>query len=176
MTAAGLEVRREYPAVPIVGVAGVVVRDGQVLLIRRGREPMLGRWGLPGGVLEVGETMADGVAREVLEETGIQVRPLEIVATLDRIVRDEVGRVRFHYVLVDWLCTVEMGSDGASPLAGDDAAQAIWAEGGEIGIGLGDQGSAPGGVGAYGLEAATLRVIEDGLRRAEGMGLWSGGA
>ncbi|HEX2916882.1 MAG TPA: NUDIX domain-containing protein, partial [Edaphobacter sp.] len=91
---------REYPLAPIVGVAAVVLHQSHVLLIRRGREPLLGAWSLPGGALELGETTAEGIVREVFEETGVHIKPVEIVATLDRIVRDEEERVRFHYVLV----------------------------------------------------------------------------
>ncbi len=85
-----------------MGVAAVVLRDENILLIRRGREPLLGAWSLPGGALELGETTSEGIVREVFEETGVRARPIEIVVTLDRIVRDEDGRVRFHYVLVEW--------------------------------------------------------------------------
>ena len=88
--------RREYPEAPIPGVAAVVLDDG-VLLVRRGREPARGRWGLPGGVVELGERAEEAVVREVLEETGIEVEPLKLVAVYDSIVRDEEGRVRFHY-------------------------------------------------------------------------------
>jgi ADP-ribose pyrophosphatase YjhB (NUDIX family) len=150
----GTRVGREYPAAPLVGVAGVVVRGEDVLLIQRGREPMLGAWSLPGGLLEVGETTAEGVVREVFEETGVRVRPVEIVATLDRIVRDEAGRVRFHYVLVEWLCLLE--THWARELVcGDDAAAAIWLERGEIYSET------------YGLEEPTLGVIEKALKLAE---------
>lgn len=86
---------------------------------------MLGAWTLPGGALEVGETMAEGVAREVLEETGLRVSPREVIATLDRIVRDDAGRVRFHYLLIDWVCDCS-GSDGRDPCCGDDASAAAW--------------------------------------------------
>jgi 8-oxo-dGTP diphosphatase len=156
--AAASSVRREYPAAPIVGVAGVVVRGNEVLLIRRGREPLLGSWSLPGGALEVGETMAEGVAREVFEETGLRVRPVEIVATLDRIVRDEDGRVRFHYLLIDWMCEVVKGRAG-DPLPGDDALAAVWVRGEEPQLE------------AYGLEAIARRVIGDALGRARVLGL-----
>jgi ADP-ribose pyrophosphatase YjhB (NUDIX family) len=144
---------REYPQAPILGVAAVVLRDNDVLLIRRGREPLLGEWSLPGGALELGETMAEGVAREILEETGIRVRPVEIVATLDRIVRDDQQRVRFHYVLVEWLCFTE-GQQKAL-VCGDDAAEARWVSGEEI--------SSPD----YDLDETTLGVIERALRLAE---------
>jgi len=143
---------REYPQAPIVGVAAVVLRGADVLLIRRGREPMLGAWSLPGGALELGETTAEGVAREVFEETSVRVRPVEIVATLDRIVRDEDGRVRFHYVLVEWMCVAE----GASELVcGDDAAEARWVRREEI---YSEE---------YDLGASTLSVIEGALILAE---------
>jgi len=143
---------REYPQAPIVGVAAVVLRGPNVLLIRRGREPMLGAWSLPGGALELGETTAEGVAREVFEETGVRVRPVEIVATLDRIVRDEDERVRFHYVLVEWMCVAE----GASELVcGDDAAAARWVRREEI---YSEE---------YDLGASTLSVIEGALILAE---------
>ena len=145
---------REYPAAPIVGVAAVVVRGESVLLIRRGREPMLGAWSLPGGALELGETTAEGIAREVFEETGVRARPVEIVATLDRIVREEDGRVRFHYVLVEWLCRAE-DDDGSPLICGDDAAEARWVPREEI-------FSA-----SYDLGESTLNVIERALRLAE---------
>lgn len=137
---------REYPQAPIVGVAAVVLRGKDILLIRRGREPMLGAWSLPGGALELGETTADGVAREVFEETGVRVRPVEIIATLDRIVRDDNGRVRFHYVLVEWLC---VASDEAPALVcGDDAQEARWVHRDEI---FSE---------AYDLGATTVGVVE----------------
>jgi 8-oxo-dGTP diphosphatase len=150
----GARTGREYPSAPLVGVAGVVVRGGDVLLIQRGREPMLGAWSLPGGLLEVGETTAEGVVREVLEETGVRVRPVEIVATLDRIVRDDAGRVRYHYVLVEWLCVAER-SASEELVCGDDAAAAIWVERGEIYSET------------YGLAEPTLGVIEKALKLAE---------
>ncbi len=151
---AGTRVGREYPATPLVGVAAVVVRGEDVLLIQRGREPMLGAWSLPGGLLEVGETTADGVVREVHEETGVRVRAVEIVATLDRIVRDEAGRVRFHYVLVEWLCLPEPHWAGEL-VCGDDAAAAIWLGSDEIYSET------------YGLEEPTLGVIEKALKLVE---------
>ena len=144
---------REYPLTPMVGVAGVVVSDGNVLLIRRGREPMLGAWSLPGGVLEVGETTAEGVVREVFEETGMHVRPVAMIATLDRIVRDEAGLVQYHYVLIEWLCLSE--GDARELICGDDAAAAAWVPRGEIYSE------------AYSLAEPTLGVIEQALKLAE---------
>ncbi len=116
---------KEYLQRPIVGVGGVVFRGDHVLLIQRGREPMRGTWSLPGGALELGETTAEGVEREVWEETGLRVRPVSLVATLDRIVRDEAGAVQFHYVLVDWCCVL-LNSEPVDPICGDDALNARW--------------------------------------------------
>jgi ADP-ribose pyrophosphatase YjhB (NUDIX family) len=110
---------REYPARPIVGVGGVVFIGGRVLLIKRRFEPLAGRWSLPGGALEVGETMAEGLAREMREETGLEVTVGPVVEVFDRITRDEHGRARYHYVLVDFLCT----ACGGHPAAGSDVAE-----------------------------------------------------
>ena len=147
---------REYPSAPLVGVAAVVMWGDQILLVKRGREPLRGRWSLPGGLLELGETTAEGVAREVLEETGVRVRPVEIVATLDRIVRDEDGRVRYHYVLVEWLCVPETETQ-CEPVCGDDAEAAVWVKRGEISSAT------------FGLGEPTLGVIERALKFAETM-------
>lgn len=96
--------RREYPARPIVGVGAVIVRDGRVLIVRRRYEPLAGRWSLPGGTLELGETLEAGVAREMQEETGLDVGVGPIIEVFDRILLDEARRVRYHFVLVDYLC------------------------------------------------------------------------
>lgn len=108
----------------MVGVAGLVLHAGRVLLIRRGRPPMAGAWSLPGGALRTGERMIDGVVREVFEETAMYVVPIRQIATLDRIVYDEAGRVQFHYVLIDWLCHLAFGQ--STPAAGSDASDAAW--------------------------------------------------
>ena len=115
---------REYPARPIVGVGGVVFVEGRVLLIKRRFEPLAGRWSLPGGALEVGETLADGLAREMKEETGLDVQVGPVVDVFDRITPDDQGRARFHYVLVDFLCSVRAGT----PVAGSDVAEVALAE------------------------------------------------
>src|SRR5215472_6208806 len=141
----------------MVGVAAVVLRDDEILLVRRGREPLRGMWSLPGGLLELGETTAEGVAREVLEETGIRVRPAEIVATIDRIIRDDDGRVRFHYVLVEWLCLLEI-ADRGELVCGDDADEAEWVRRSDISSAR------------FGLVEPTLGVIEKALKLAETMG------
>lgn len=101
----------------MVGVGGVVIRGGKVLLIQRGKEPLKGRWVIPGGTVELGETLEEAVAREVREETGIIVRPREVVLVFDRIERRD-GAVAYHYVVIDYLCddlggTLQAGSDAA---------------------------------------------------------------
>jgi len=101
---------REYPKFPIPGVGAVVLRvaegRSEVLLIRRGSEPMAGGWSLPGGAIEVGESVREACVRETLEETGLTVQPLADVEIIDIIYRDAVGRVQYHYVVVDILCRV----------------------------------------------------------------------
>ncbi|OFW03206.1 MAG: hypothetical protein A3I61_01110 [Acidobacteria bacterium RIFCSPLOWO2_02_FULL_68_18] len=96
--------RREYPERPIVGVGAVIVSGGGVLVVRRRYEPLAGRWSLPGGALELGETLESGVRREMLEETGLEVEVGPVIEVFDRILLDETRRVRYHFVLVDYLC------------------------------------------------------------------------
>src|SRR5215469_1164476 len=115
--------QREFPSVPLVGVGAVVVHESRVLLVRRGREPLKGEWSLPGGLLEVGEALTAGVAREVLEETGLIVEPVELIELLDRIHRED-DRVRYHYVIADYLCRVT----GGTLLAASDADAVRWVE------------------------------------------------
>lgn len=116
-------VQREFPQSPLVGVGAVVVHEGRVLLVRRGSEPLKGHWTLPGGMLEVGETIVEGVKREIREETGLLVEPLELVELLDRIHR-EAGCVRYHYVIADYLCRVT----GGELRAASDADAVRWVE------------------------------------------------
>lgn len=136
-----MSLKREFPTAPIVGVGAVIVDGDRVLLVRRGQEPLKGEWSLPGGVLELGETLEQGVCREVLEETGLGVEVVSIVEVLDRIVTqptDEEGRVapdenriRFHYVLIDYLCRAVSGELRASSDA-DDARWVLREELGEF--------------------------------------------
>jgi ADP-ribose pyrophosphatase len=105
-----------------VGVGGVVVADGRALLIRRAREPLQGRWTIPGGTVELGETLEEAVVREMAEETGLEVDPLEVLAVFDRIERDPGGAVRFHHVIVDFLCQRLSGTARAA----SDALDACW--------------------------------------------------
>ncbi|WP_158045142.1 NUDIX hydrolase [Skermanella pratensis] len=113
---------REYPDRPWVGVGVVVWQGDRVLLIRRGRAPRLGQWGLPGGAQSVGETLFEAAAREVLEETGLVVDPQAVVTALDSISRDCEGEVQFHYTLVEVLAECAEGD----PVAADDAMDARW--------------------------------------------------
>ena len=119
---------REYPSVPRVGVGAVVLDAGRVLLVRRGKPPLAGRWSLPGGMLELGETTAEAARREVAEECGLQVRVGELAGILDRVVRDAEGRVRYHWVLVDYVAFVESGT----LCAASDADEAAWVEVNEV--------------------------------------------
>ena len=115
--------KREYPAYPIAGVTAVVFRGSEVLLVRRGNEPSVGKLGIPGGVLELGETVEEAVVREVEEETGIRVKPVRVLDVLDSIVRDDEGGIRFHYVLLEFLCEPLGGELRAS----SDVSDALWA-------------------------------------------------
>ncbi len=103
----GLTAQREYPVSPIVGVGAVVFAADHVLLVRRTKAPLAGEWSLPGGAVELGETLEEAISREVAEEAGIRVTPLQVVKAFDHIDRDAEGRIRFHYVLVDFLCRIE---------------------------------------------------------------------
>ncbi len=118
--------KREYPESPLVGVGAVVVAvhsaEKRVLLIRRGTAPLLGEWSLPGGVLECGETLREAVAREAREETGLVVEPSEMLGVYERVIRNDEGRVRYHFVLVDFLCHPV----GGDLKAGSDAADVRW--------------------------------------------------
>src|ERR1035438_4769149 len=113
---------REFPDNPLVGVGAVIVQNDRVLLIRRGTAPLLGEWSLPGGVLECGETLREAVVREAREETGLTVEPGEMLGVYERVIRGEQERVRYHYVLIDFLCRPASGD----LVAGSDAADACW--------------------------------------------------
>ncbi|HEY6252640.1 MAG TPA: NUDIX hydrolase [Candidatus Angelobacter sp.] len=119
---------REYPERPIVGVGAVIVHDNRVVLARRAHPPLLGQWSLPGGVVELGETLRRGAEREALEETGLLVKAGEVLEVLDRILPGEGGRPQFHYVLVDFLCS----HLGGELLAGGDVAEVAWAREDEL--------------------------------------------
>lgn len=143
--------QREFPFAPIVSVGAVILNQSRVLLVRRGRDPMKGNWTLPGGVLEVGESLAQGVAREIREETGLEVEVLELVELLDRIHRED-GRVRFHYVIADYLCRMT----GGELRAGSDADAVRWVERDEW-----------NGHSALKIDPVTALVIEKGWQIAQ---------
>ena len=114
--------RREYPESPVVGVGAVVIKDGKVLLVKRGIDPNKGLWAIPGGSLKLGETLQEGAEREIMEETGITIRAKEPVYSFDFFERDGDGRVRFHYVVVDMMADYI----GGEVLGADDALEARW--------------------------------------------------
>ncbi|MGH9664151.1 MAG: NUDIX hydrolase [Bryobacteraceae bacterium] len=113
---------RRYPPRPIIGVGALILRRNSILLVERGREPLKGYWSIPGGALETGERIHEGVSREVREETGLEVAPLSLVAVFERILSDKRGRPEYHYVLLDYLCKVT----GGALCAGDDACRVAW--------------------------------------------------
>jgi 8-oxo-dGTP diphosphatase len=126
---------REYPERPVVGIGGVIIEDGRALLIRRGAEPLRGHWSIPGGTLEIGESLQAGVARELLEETGLKVRVLDVIEVFDRIFPAEDSASegsprgpRFHYVIVDYLCERISGE----PRAGSDVTDVAFAREDEL--------------------------------------------
>lgn len=123
---------REYPSAPVAAVGGVVIDGDRVLLVKRALPPRQGEWSLPGGQLELGESLVDGVAREVREETGLDVDVGPVVEVFDRVHRDETGRIRYHFVIVDFLCRPR----GGALQAGDDASEARWVARAEV-AGLG---------------------------------------
>jgi ADP-ribose pyrophosphatase YjhB (NUDIX family) len=145
--------QREFPSAPLVGVGAVVVHQGRVLLVQRGSEPLKGHWTLPGGLLEVGEALTAGVMREVLEETGLAIEPVELIELLDRIHR-EGDRIRYHYVIADYLCRVT----GGELRAGSDAAAVRWVERAEW-----------NSHSALALDPIAVRVIEQGWQRARAL-------
>lgn len=122
LDASEAEAARLYPARPLVGVGVVVRRGDAVLLVRRARPPRRGEWSIPGGLVELGETVEQAARREVREETGLELGPLALVAVVDSIERDAEGRVRRHYVLVDFTAEAVAGE----PHAGSDAAEVRW--------------------------------------------------
>jgi len=120
--------KRDYPDRPIVGVGAVVIDGESALVVRRATEPLKGQWSMPGGMLELGEKLRDGLAREVLEETGLKVEVGEVLDVFDSIFPDEEGRTQYHYVLIDYRCTVR----GGTAKAGSDVSEVRWVTSQEI--------------------------------------------
>ena len=138
---------REYPDYPRVGVGAVILHQDKVLLVRRGQAPSFGKWSLPGGLVELGESTREAIAREIMEECRIKIRLVDVCGVLDRVVKDDAGRVRYHYVLVDYLAY----PDSLDVQAGDDAAEAQWFEVAEL------------------AELDTTQGLVDMIRRAEAL-------
>ena len=127
---------REYPERPVMGVGGVIVDRGRTVLIRRGTEPLLGQWSIPGGTIEIGETLEEAVRRELREETGLEVRVLELIELFDRIYVENGAvpaqdrkKPRYHYVIADYLCELV----GGEPRAGSDVTDLAFSREDELG-------------------------------------------
>jgi 8-oxo-dGTP diphosphatase len=137
---------RRYPRYPLPGIGALIFDRGRILLAQRGKAPLMGQWSLPGGLVETGEKLADAVRREVREETGLEVEPLEVLEIFERIMRDAAGAAEYHYVLIDYVCAVT----GGVLAAGDDACQVAWFEHSDLA--------------ALDITEGTLAVIEKGFR------------
>jgi 8-oxo-dGTP diphosphatase len=113
---------RRYPKRPLIGVGAIILRRDRIVMAQRGKEPLKGWWSLPGGALEIGESLKSAVCREVLEETGLEVRPLGVFEIFERIIPDAAGAPEYHYVLIDYLCRIT----GGTLHAGDDVCRVEW--------------------------------------------------
>ena len=119
---------REYPEHPVVGVGAVVVRGGKALIVKRAHEPRKGEWSLPGGLLELGESLQDAVRREIKEETNLDIEVGPVIETFDRVHRDDEGKIRYHFVIVDFVCW----PNGGQAVPGSDADGVAWVTAAEI--------------------------------------------
>lgn len=117
---------REYPEYAVAAVGAVLIRDGKILLVKRGYPPAVGKWSLPGGVIEAGESLVDAATRELEEETGLRARPLGVVWVLNNVVLDRPGRVKYHYLIVDVL--FDSGTVEGALRAGGDALDVSWVD------------------------------------------------
>jgi ADP-ribose pyrophosphatase YjhB (NUDIX family) len=113
---------RRYPQRPIIGVGALILKRDRILMAQRGKKPLKGSWSLPGGALETGESLADGVRREVREETGLDIRTLGVLEIFERIMRDASGAPEYHYVLIDYMCRMV----GGTLAPGDDVCAVEW--------------------------------------------------
>jgi 8-oxo-dGTP diphosphatase len=141
--------KREYPETPLVGVGAIIIEQDRVVLVKRGHAPLAGEWSIPGGVLEIGETLREAVVREVMEETSLEVEPAVLLGVYDRILRDADERTLYHYVLIDFLCRRVSGE----PQAAGDAVEVRWFKQDEIQ--------------ALSLAKDTAEVIQLGFEKAE---------
>lgn len=114
--------KRLYPEQPLVGVGAVIISEGKILLERRGNEPGRGEWSIPGGLVEVGESLEQTIVREVREETGLEVESAELIDVVGNVVRDEAGRIKYHFVIIDYLTRIK----GGALKAGTDAQELKW--------------------------------------------------
>ncbi len=137
--------RRAYPDRPFVGVGAVIVSGGDVLIVKRKYDPLAGQWSIPGGAVELGETLEACVAREMREETGLEIAVGPVIEVFDRITTDAEGRVRYHFVLVDYLCWPA----GGALAAGSDVADARFV--------------APADLDRYGLTVKAMDVVRRAL-------------
>ncbi len=112
----------KYPPQPVIAVGAVVMHQNRILLIRRGKEPAKGEWAIPGGRVELGETLHEAAMREVKEETGVSIRPGKLIYFFETIQPDPDGRIRFHYVIFDFMAKYLSGE----PTPRDDAMDARW--------------------------------------------------
>jgi 8-oxo-dGTP diphosphatase len=115
---------RRYPEHPLLGIGALIFEGGRILMAQRGKAPLMGQWSLPGGLVETGESLENAVRREVLEETGLEVKPLGVLEIFERIMRNAEGAAEYHYVLLDYICRVT----GGTLCAGDDASRVQWVE------------------------------------------------
>lgn len=139
---------REYPDRPIVGVGAVIVQDGRAVVVKRATEPLKGQWSIPGGMLELGEKLREGTAREALEETGLIVEAGEVIEVFDALYKDADGRMQYHYVLIDFVCRPIDGELRAS----SDVAEAKWVNDAELET--------------LGMTENTVRVIRKALKQS----------
>jgi 8-oxo-dGTP diphosphatase len=141
---------RRYPRYPLIGVGALIFDGDRILMAQRGKPPLEGLWSLPGGLVETGESLKDAVCREVREETGLEIRPLGVLEIFERIMRDSEGAPEYHYVLIDYVCSVS----GGELCAGDDACRAEWFRRRDLK--------------QLAITEGTLAVIEKGFRKRRG--------
>jgi len=138
---------RRYPRWPMLGVGAIILKRDRILMAQRGKEPLKGWWSLPGGALETGELLRDGLCREVREETGLEVRPIGVLEIFERIMRDARGAAEYHYVLIDYVCKIV----GGELRAGDDVSRVEWVKHKDLS--------------SLQITEGTLAVIEKGFRQ-----------